>query len=87
MNAFQSQGQKRRDMEARRRKFAALQQEHAAAKRRFRLMANQQSALQAKADSIWLNPRGKNGLSMNRALLRLHWTARGMTGEMMEVAR
>lgn len=70
-----------------RRKLELLKQELAVAKRRFRLMANQQSALQAKADAIWLNPKGKNGRSMNSALLRLHWTARGMKGEPMEVAQ
>lgn len=85
MNAFQKQGIERREHEAKVRRYqaklAALRIQH----RRDRLAMCQHQAVMRKADAIWLAPRGRNGAGMNRALLKRHWSARGLSGQPAEV--
>ena len=86
-NAFRERARQDRELALQRAKLEA-------AKRTFKRRRNadglalcQHQALMAKADRIWFAPRGKNGRSMDETLLRRHWSARGMTGQPMEVPR
>ena len=85
MNAFRAQAQERRETEAQERKYRARKEALIIQRRADRLALCQHQALMAKADRIWFAPRGNNGRSMNAALLRRHWSARGMQGKPMEV--